>query len=182
MLSWCWHNSLEPNWTSSIICVIVPADKVRRGHGNGEHPSVRVFAPPPVCPWFPNIISIAWIRAVRHRTAVPHSSYHLLCMLKWSLSGHCSVWINHPTHNFKELLRNTLNRRHLHLYQYVSYKLLSSFKRAWICLPILVVPFNLYFEINENNCCWYWDPLLETGSLWKQGKHKLNPMQTEVGQ
>ena len=51
---------------------------------------------------------IVWIRAVRHRTAVPHSSYHLLCMLEWSLSGHSSVCINHSAENFKEWLRKTL--------------------------------------------------------------------------
>ena len=59
--------------------------------------------------------AMAWIRAVRHRTAVPHSSYDLLCMLEWSLSGHCSVCINHSAQNFKGWLRKTLNRRHCHL-------------------------------------------------------------------
>ena len=58
---------------------------------------------------------IAWIRAVRHRTTVPHSSYHLLCMLEWSLSGHCSLCINHSAQNIKGWLRKTLNRRHFHL-------------------------------------------------------------------
>ena len=59
---------------------------------------------------------IAWIRAVRHRTTVPHSSYHLRWMLEWSVSGHCSVCINHSTQNFKGWLGKTLNRRHFHLY------------------------------------------------------------------
>ena len=74
--------------------------------------------------WY-NFAHIAWIRAVRHRTAVPHSSYHLLCMLKWSLSRHCSVCINHSTQNFKGWLRKTF---------LAIYKLHSSSKPAWISL------------------------------------------------
>ena len=108
------------------------------------------------------LVFIAWIGAVRHRTAVPHSTYHLLCMLEWSLSGHYSVCINHSAHNFKGWLRKTLNKRHFYLYQYLSYILHSSLKPARISLLILVVPFNLYFEKkmkkNEKKCCWYCDP------------------------
>ena len=69
---------------------------------------------------------------MRHRTAVPQRYYHLLCMLEWSLSGHCSVCINHSAQNFKGWLGKTLNGRHFHLYLYFSYKLHSSFKPAWI--------------------------------------------------
>ena len=76
-------------------------------------------------------INIAWIRAVRHRTAVPNSSYHLLCMLEWSLSGHC---INHSAQNFKGWLRKTLKISHFHLYQYLSCKFHSIFKLALISL------------------------------------------------
>ena len=38
--------------------------------------------------WF-----IAWTATVSHRTAVPHSSYHLLGMFEWSLSLHSCVCI-----------------------------------------------------------------------------------------
>ena len=92
------------------------------------------------------ILFIAWIRAVRHRTAVPHNSYHLRCMLEWSLSGLCGFCINRSAQNFKGWLRKTLNRRPFHLYQYLSCKFHSSFKPAWISLLSLVVTFNLYFE------------------------------------
>ena len=53
---------------------------------------------------------ITWTTAVSHTTAVPHSSYHLLCMVEWSLGGHCCVCINHSAQNFKGWLTKTLKR------------------------------------------------------------------------
>ena len=102
---------------------------------------------------------------MRHRTAVPHRSYHLRYMLEWSLSGHCSVCINHSAQNFKGWLRKTLNRRHFYLSQYLSYKLqvlnLHGFRRRfWLCPSIYILKIN-----GKKNLCWYWDPPLETGSL-----------------
>ena len=38
----------------------------------------------------------------------------------------------------------------------------------------------IFWKLILKNCCWYWDPLSETGSLWEQIQHKLNQMQTEV--
>ena len=39
---------------------------------------------------------------------------------------------------------------------------------------------NDILKISENKCCWYWDHILEIGSLWEK-KKKLDQMQTEVG-
>ena len=71
--------------------------------------------------------------------------------LVWPLSGHCSVCINHPAQNFKGWLRKTLNRRHFHLYRYLSYK---SPKPAWIC-RFWLCPSIYILKIDEKNCCRY---------------------------
>ena len=116
---------------------------------------------------------------MRHRTAVPHSSYHLLCMLEWSLGGHSCVCINHSTQNFKGCLKKT---RIEDISNFINICRTNPIKvlklggfilcRSWVC------PSNNILKINQTNCCWYCDPLSKTGSLCEQSKHKLNPMQT----
>ena len=59
---------------------------------------------------------IAWTTGMIHMTAVPHSSYHLLCMLEWSLSGHFCVCINYTEQISKGWLENTPKRRHFQLH------------------------------------------------------------------
>ena len=127
------------------------------------------------------VLIIARTTAVSHRTAIPHSAHHLLYMLEWSLSGHCSVCINHSAHNFKDDWRkprtedifNFLNICHINSIQVLN---LSGCRCR--CLQC---PSNVILKINWKDCCWYWDPLSETGSLSEQSKHKLNPRQTKIG-
>ena len=119
---WSFVHNVRINNNSALVQIMAWR---RRGDMPLSEP-MMISSLTPIC--------IAWIRAVRHRTAVRHSSYHLLCMLEWSVSGHCSVCINHSAQNFKGWLRTTLDRRHFYLYWYLSSKPYSSFKAAWIFL------------------------------------------------
>ena len=95
-----------------------------------------------------------------------------------SLSGHCSVCINHRTSkddwrkSQTEDISNFSNICHTNSIQVL------------ICMDFFVdfgCALQMTFWKLMKKCCLYLEPLSETGSLWEQGKHKLNPMQTEVG-
>ena len=89
--------------------------------------------------------NISWIRAVRHRTAVPHSSYQLRCMLEWSVSGHCTVCINHSAQNLKRWLSKTVNRRRFHLINICCKNSIQVLNlhgflcRFWLCHSIYIL-------------------------------------------
>ena len=128
--------------------------------------------------WFG--LAIAWTAALSHRTTVPHSSHHRLCMLEWSLSGHFCVGINHAAQKFKGWLMKIPNKRHFQLYSYCTKSIQVLKLHGFLCRFRLCAS-NYALNINGKNCCWYWDPLSETGSIWEQSKHKLNPILIEGG-
>ena len=69
-------------------------------------------------------------------------------MLEWSLSGHCSVCINHSAQNCKGWLRKTLNRRHsilINTCRTNSIQVLNLHGflcRFWLCPSIYILKMN----------------------------------------
>ena len=60
-----------------------------------------------------------------------------MCTLQWLLSDHQHVCLSYSQEDIKQQLKKNSNGRSPQLNQYLSYKLHSSFKRAWIFSKIL---------------------------------------------
>ena len=104
-----------------------------------------------------NHYQIGWATAVSHKTAGPHRSYHLLCMLEWSLSDHRCVCINLTARNLNiwlkkfEDISNFINICRKNSFQVLN--LHGFLRRFWLCHS------NEIFIINEKNRFRYRDSL-----------------------
>ena len=119
------------------------------------------------------VCRITWIAQMRHMAAEAHNSPHMQCMLEWLLSGQ-NAFTNYSPWNIKRCLIKSLNagRFQLHGYIYVSYRINSTFKPAWIFVFCRLWPCHSIdrWEIIENILWWYRSTL----SRIKQNKYKLN--------
>ena len=123
--------------------------------------------------------NMTWTLADSRRSIEPHSPSQLPYILELSLSSFVSIT---PHRTSKDAWRK-------HWMKNVSdfIDIFVQTHTTFINLHGCFVHFGRVLQmINwkwmENNICWHWGLLTETGRLWELNKHTLSPIQTDVVQ